>query len=386
MDSPGFSLCEEEVARYNRHIIIPGFGLPAQQKLKNAKVLVIGAGGLGSPVLLYLAAAGVGTLGIVDFDVVENSNLQRQVLFGINGIGQPKVLAARQRLLNLNPFIKIEVYYTTITSANAMELISGYDVVADGTDNFTTRYLINDACVLSGKPNVYASIFQFEGQLTVFNHLNLNGQRGPNYRDLFSTPPPKDLVPNCAEGGVLGVLPGVIGTLQALEVIKVITGLGEVLSGRLYCFDALHFESRIFELKANPANPISGVHPSIHELIDYEQFCSMPSFERPVKEVTAREFYNWQIKGEDYQLIDVREPDEYERVNLDGELIPLATIVENAERISRLKKVVIHCKVGGRSEKAIRQLEDHFGFQNLYNLKGGIVAYSKEVQPPIANF
>src|SRR5215831_14143381 len=249
---------KEELARYNRHIIIPEFGLEAQQKLKAANVLVVGSGGLGSPVLLYLAAAGVGTIGIIDFDVVDDSNLQRQVLFGVEEIGKPKVEAARRRLEALNPHIKIVLYNTQLTSKNALDILKDYDVVADGTDNFPTRYLVNDASVILNKTNIYASIFQFEGQVSVFNYVNEKGERGPNYRDLYPTPPPPGLVPSCAEGGVLGVLPGIIGSLQALEVIKVITGVGELLNGRFYIFDSLNFESRTFKIKRNPGNPLNG--------------------------------------------------------------------------------------------------------------------------------
>jgi molybdopterin/thiamine biosynthesis adenylyltransferase/rhodanese-related sulfurtransferase len=376
----------EELGRYNRHIIIPDFGLEAQKKLKAAKVLVIGSGGLGSPVLLYLAAAGVGTLGIVDFDVVDDSNLQRQVLFGVDEIGKPKVEAARKRLQSLNPHIAINVYNTQLTSQNALEIIKDYDVVADGTDNFPTRYLVNDACVLLDKPNVYASIFQFEGQVSVFNYKNANGEPGPNYRDLYPTPPPPGLVPSCAEGGVLGVLPGIIGSLQALEVIKVITGVGETLSGRFFMFDALNFDSRTFNIKRSPSNPLNGENPTITALIDYEQFCGMKAVEKPVKDITAKEFYDWQVKGEDFQVIDVREPHEYEIVNIGAELIPLATVAQNADRIDRNRKVVVHCKMGGRSAKAIRELEEKFGFTNLYNLKGGILGYIDEVKPELQKY
>jgi len=376
---------KEELTRYNRHIIIPEFGLAAQQKLKAARVLVIGSGGLGSPLLLYLAAAGVGTLGLVDYDLVEDSNLHRQVLFGIDSIGLSKVDAARERLLNLNPHITIHVYQTQLTASNALTLLKDYDVIADGTDNFPTRYLINDACVILGKTNVYASIFQFEGQVTVFNYLNGEGDRGPNYRDLFSMPPPPGLVPSCAEGGVLGVLPGIIGSMQALEVIKVITGVGEILNGRLFSFDALTFESRTFNLKRNPANPLNGTNPTITELIDYEEFCGVKVVEQKIKEITARDLYDWQVRGEDFQLIDVRELIEYEEVNIGAQLVPLSGILDYADSISRVKKVVIHCKMGGRSAKAIRQLEDRWGFQNLYNLKGGIVAYISEVQMPLGS-
>jgi adenylyltransferase/sulfurtransferase len=377
---------KEELARYNRHIIIPEFGFEAQQKLKAGKVLVVGSGGLGSPVLLYLAAAGVGTIGIVDFDVVDDSNLQRQVLFGVDEIGKPKVEAARRRIEALNPHIKIILYNTQLTSANALDIIKDYDVVADGTDNFPTRYLVNDASVLLGKPNVYASIFQFEGQVSVFNHRNAKGELGPNYRDLYPTPPPPGLVPSCAEGGVLGVLPGIIGSLQALEVIKILTGVGDPLNGRFYIFDALNFENRTFNISRRKDNPLNGENPTITQLIDYEQFCGMKAVERPVKEITARELYDWQVKGEKFQLIDVREPHEYDIVNIGAELIPLATVAANADRISKDTKVVVHCKMGGRSAKAIRELEEKFGYQNLYNLKGGILSYIDEVQPELTKY
>ena len=378
---------KEELARYNRHIIIPGFGMEAQLKLKAAKVLVIGSGGLGSPVLLYLAAAGVGTIGIVDFDVVDDSNLQRQVLFGVDSIGQPKVEAARRRLTALNPHIRINLYNTHLNSQNALDILKDYDVIADGTDNFPTRYLVNDASVLLGKPNVYASIFQFEGQVSVFNYRNASGVIGPNYRDLYPTPPPPGLVPSCAEGGVLGVLPGIIGSLQALEVIKVITGVGETLSGRFFIFDALNFESRTFNIRPREDNPLTGKNPTITALIDYEQFCGMRAVEeRPLKEVTVKELYDLQVKGESFQLIDVREPHEYDIVNIGGELIPLASISANSDRIDKDRKVIVHCKVGGRSAKAIRELEEKFGFNNLYNLKGGILAYIDEVQPELTKY
>lgn len=386
MNHQDIQFSKEELSRYNRHIIIPEFGLEAQQKLKAAKVLVVGSGGLGSPLLLYLAAAGVGTIGIVDHDVVEDSNLHRQVLFGMKEIGLPKVEAAKLRLQSLNPYITIRTYNTQLTPHNAMDLVKEYDVVADGTDNFPTRYLVNDACVLSDKPNVYASIFQFEGQVSVFNYVDSKGDRGPNYRDLFSEPPPAGLVPNCAEGGVLGVLPGIIGCLQGLEVIKVITGVGEVLSGRLFFFDALSFESRTLNIKRNPTNPLNGSNPTMKELINYEQFCGVKAVEKKVKEISVEELYDWQVRGEDFQLIDVREPYEYDIVNLSGQLMPLAKIVSRADEISRDKKVVVHCKMGGRSAKAIRELEDKFGFENLYNLKGGIIAYIDEVQPELEKY
>ena len=368
---------KEELARYNRHIIIPEFGIEAQKKLKAAKVLVIGSGGLGSPLLLYLAAAGVGTLGIVDLDVVDDSNLQRQVLFGVQDIGIPKVEAAKIRLKQLNPHIKIKTYNTQFTSKNALEIIRDYDVVADGTDNFPTRYLVNDASVLAGIPNVYASIFQFEGQVSVFNYTDKNGTKGPNYRDLYPTPPEPGLIPNCAEGGVFGVLPGIIGSLQANEVIKVITGVGEPLSGRFFVFDALTFETRTLKItkRANSTE--------IKELIDYEQFCGISAIEKPVKEISTLELENWISNGEDFQIIDVRETSEYEQINIGAHLIPLGEVIARNHEIEREKKVVIHCRSGARSAKAIRQLEE-IGFDNLYNLKGGILDIEQETLLPLA--
>ena len=376
-----------ELARYNRHIIIPEFGEEAQLKLKAARVLIIGSGGLGSPALLYLTAAGVGTIGIVDFDIVDDSNLQRQVLFDVREIGKPKVEAAKRRLEALNPYVNIVIHHTHINSGNALEIIKDYDVIADGTDNFPTRYLVNDATLLLDKPNVYGSIFQFEGQVSVFNYVNRKGERGPNYRDLYPTPPPPGLVPSCAEGGVLGVLPGIIGSLQALEVIKVITGVGEPLSGRFYTFDALNFESRTFNIKRRDDNPVNGKNPTIHELIDYEQFCGMRAVEeKPIKEITVRDLYNWQVTGKPFKLIDVREPSEYQIAQIGGALIPLAKVADHAELIPRDIDVVIHCKSGARSQKAIRELEDKFGFKNLYNLKGGILAYIDQIQPELTRY
>jgi adenylyltransferase/sulfurtransferase len=377
----------EEMARYNRHIIIPGFGEEGQKKLKASKVLIIGSGGLGSPALLYLTAAGVGTIGIVDFDVVDDSNLQRQVIFDIREIGKPKVEAAKRRLEALNPHTRFILHNTHLNSGNALDIIKDYDVVADGTDNFPTRYLVNDATLILDKPNVYGSIFQFEGQVSVFNYVNDKGERGPNYRDLYPTPPPPGLVPSCAEGGVLGVLPGIIGSLQALEVIKVITGIGEPLSGRFYTFDALNFESRTFNIKRRDDNPVNGKNPTIHELIDYEQFCGMRAIEeKPVKEITARDLFDWQVKGKKFKLIDVREPSEFKIVQIGGELIPLSTISEHADEIPTDMDVVFLCKSGIRSLKAIKELEEKYPFNNLYNLKGGILAYIDQVQPELTRY
>ncbi len=355
---------KEELSRYNRHIILPSFGPEAQQKLKSARVLVVGAGGLGSPLLMYLAAAGVGTIGIIDFDKVDDSNLHRQVLFTIDDIGKPKAEAARQRLQLLNPYIDIVAHNTKLTSENAIAIIKDYEIVADGTDNFPTRYLVNDACVLSGKPNVYASVFQFEGQVSVFNY---NG--GPNYRDLFPTPPKPGVVPDCATGGVLGVLPGIIGSLQALEVIKLITGIGEPLSGKFYLFDALHFEGRSFKIEKTGT--------VIKELIDYDLFCGLKNTNQHMKEITVKQLREWEQSGKEFQLIDVREPNEFEEANMGAELIPLATVSENANKIRKDIDVVVHCRSGVRSAKAISELEKQ-GYNNLYNLKGGILAYLEE--------
>jgi molybdopterin/thiamine biosynthesis adenylyltransferase/rhodanese-related sulfurtransferase len=379
-----------ELERYSRHLIIPEFNIEGQKKLKEARVLVVGSGGLGSPLLLYLTAAGVGTIGIVDFDVVDESNLQRQVLFGVENVGKPKVEAARERLNSLNPHVKIITYNEKFTSANALHIIKDYDIVADGTDNFPTRYLVNDACVLLDKVNVYASIYRFDGQLSVFNYLEKNGERGPNYRDLFPSPPPPGLVPSCAEGGVIGVLPGILGSLQANEVIKVITGIGEVLSGRLFLFDAASFETRTLKVRRDLSNPLNGANPSQTTLIDYEQFCGLNITQRSenseVKEIDVFELHQLIENGDDFQLIDVREPYEYAIANINGNLFPLGNITEFAPKISRERKVVVHCRSGVRSAKAIRQLEQEFGFNNLYNLKGGILAYAKEVDQSLATY
>ncbi len=378
-----------ELERYSRHLIIPEFNIAGQRKLKEAKVLVVGSGGLGAPLLQYLAAAGVGTLGIVDFDVVDDSNLQRQVLFSVDDVGTPKVEAAKKRLEGLNPHITIKTYNTQLTSQNALDIIKDYDVVADGTDNFPTRYLVNDACVLLDKVNVYASIFRFDGQVSVFNYKNEDGTVGPNYRDLFPTPPPPGLVPSCAEGGVIGVLPGILGTLQANEVIKVLTGIGEPLVGRMFLFDALTFETRTLKVHRDPSNPLNGENPTQTELIDYEHFCGLrvhKKEESGVKEITVEELAQWQDSGKDFQLIDVREPYEYEISNLDAKLIPLKTVLDQVDEIASEKDVVIHCRSGKRSADAIRQLEKKFGFKNLYNLKGGILAYADLIDTSLAKY
>ena len=368
-----------ELSRYNRHIILPQFGLAAQKKLKAARVLVVGSGGLGSPILLYLAAAGIGTIGIVDFDTVDESNLQRQVLFDTGEIGMSKAEAAAQRVKALNPHIAVVVHHTKLTSANAMEIIKQYDIVADGTDNFPARYLINDACVLCGKPYVYGSVYQFEGQLSLFNYTNAKGITGPNYRDLYPTPPPAELIPDCALGGVLGVLPGIIGSMQALELIKTITGVGENLSGKFLVYDALSSSWRSFTIKRDPGNPLNGKNPTVTSLIDYDAFCNIEK-EQGLKEINPEELDRLFSSNEDFQLVDVREEDEYAAFNIGGELISLKHILNNAGKIKRDKKVVLHCQMGSRSKQAIHLLEEKFGFDNLYNLKGGLTAYKNMLE------
>lgn len=366
----GMQFSREEMARYHRHLILPEFGVEGQQKLKAARVLVVGAGGLGSPLLLYLAAAGVGTIGIVEFDTVDASNLQRQVLFGQRDTGTGKAVAARNRLTDLNPHIKVRIHEVRLTSGNAMEIMQEYDVVADGSDNFPTRYLVNDACVLAGKPLVYAAVSQFEGQVSVFHFQNKSGERGPNYRDLYPEPPAPGSILSCAEGGVLGVLPGIIGSMQALEVIKIITGIGEPLDGRLFLFDALGFQSRTFKIRKRADNPLNEGNPAITQLIDYELFCGI---EKPVKEITVSELDEWRNSGEPFQLIDVREPHEHAAFNLGGASIPLGAISDEAELISKTQKIVLYCQSGLRSSKAARELEK-LGFEQVYSLKGGVMA------------
>ena len=368
-------LSKGELERYSRHLIIPDFNIEAQLKLKRSRVLVIGAGGLGCPVLQYLTAAGVGTLGLLDFDVVSLSNLQRQILYDADQVGQKKIHAAHAKLSGLNEHVVFELHDTKITSSNALKIIDAYDLIVDGTDNFPTRYLVNDACVLASKPLVYGSIFQFEGQASVFNQLEEDGSRGPTYRDLFPTPPPPDLVPNCAEGGVIGVLPGIIGCLQANEAIKVITGIGETLSGKLYVFDALTFSSVTLHIRHDvEQEPIT-------QLIDYESFCGFqPSTDAPtVEEISVNNLKEWMERGQSFQLIDVRNKYEYDIVNLGGELIPLDAIAEQNDKINRTGPVVLHCRSGKRSAEAIIKLQSQFGFTNLLNLSGGILAYAKEI-------
>ncbi len=369
-------LSKEELARYSRHLILPEFNIEGQKKLKASKILVVGAGGLGSPLLLYLTAAGVGHIGIVDFDVVDASNLQRQVLFSDIDVGKPKVELAAARLRSLNPNVNVQTYNLYLNAENATEIISQYDLVADGSDNFPTRYLINDACVILGKPLIYGSIFRFEGQVSVFNLPDKNGSMGPNYRDLFPNPPPPDLVPSCAEGGVMGVLPGIIGSLQASEAIKVITGIGETLSGRLFLFDALTFETRIMKLSKDPKRK------AITKLIDYEHFCGagVKTSKKSTKEITVFELQELIKSGEgNYQLIDVREPFEYEIASIGGERIPSGMIVQSIDRLAGDKKVIFYCRSGVRSAGVVEKLQENFGLENLYNLHGGILAWAEQI-------
>lgn len=381
----------EELARYSRHIILPDFNIEGQKKLKQAKVLVVGTGGLGAPLLLYLTAAGVGTIGLVDFDVVDDSNLQRQVLFTRDDIGIPKVVAAKKRLEALNPYVKFITYQTGLTSDNAIDIIKDYDVVADGTDNFPTRYLVNDACVLLGKVNVYASIYRFEGQATVFNYTNKDGELGPNYRDLFPTPPPPGLVPSCAEGGVLGVLPGILGSLQANEVIKVISGVGETLSGRLFLFDAATFETRTLKIKRRKDNPLNGENPTQKGLIDYQQFCGVGGEEshgekKPVKSINVKQLDTLIKEKANIQIVDVREAYEYDIANIHGELMPKSEVTNHISKIAKDKQVIVHCRSGKRSADVIEILQDKYGFENLYNLEGGILAWAKEIDTTMPTY
>lgn len=369
----------EEQMRYSRHFLLPELGEAGQLKLKNSRVLVVGAGGLGSPLLLYLAAAGIGTIGIVDADRVDDSNLQRQVLFDQSHVGVAKVAAARARLLALNPHIHIQAYDTRLTAANALEILQNFDLVADGSDNFPTRYLVNDACVLLDKPLVYASIYRFEGQVSVFNLRDAQGERGPNYRDLYPTPPASDAIPDCAEGGVLGVLAGIIGSMQASEVIKIAAGIGTPLRGRLFTFDALSFETHTFKIRCRNEYIVT-------ELIDYEHFCNPLPPARAIRELRPEDLHRGLQTGEIIQLIDVREAKEYQLVNLGGTWIPMSELPVQAGRILRGGKVVVHCKTGARSARAIRELEEMFGFDNLYNLQGGILAYIEACRPDLPRY
>ncbi len=377
-------LSNEEIARYSRHLILPEVGLEGQRKLKAARVLMIGTGGLGSPLGLYLAAAGIGTIGLVDFDVVDESNLQRQIIHGTKDVGRPKIESAKDRLLDINPNTKIEAFETRLTSENALELFKDFDVIVDGTDNFPTRYLVNDASVLTGKPNVYGSIFRFEGQVSVFW-----AEKGACYRCLYPEPPPPGLVPSCAEGGVLGVLPGIVGTIQANEVLKVILGAEGILLNRLLLFDAWKMKFRELKLRKNPDCPICGENPTIKELIDYEEFCGLNlPVETPVlEEITASELNDLIKNNSEVQIIDVREPNEYEIAKIPNtKLIPLGQVVARAKEIDSSRTAVLHCKGGVRSAKAIADLQTAGYKGKLLNLKGGITAWSDEVDSSVPKY
>jgi sulfur-carrier protein adenylyltransferase/sulfurtransferase len=387
MATPATSLTPQEIQRYSRHLIMPEVGMDGQLKLKNAKVLCIGTGGLGAPLGVYLAAAGVGRIGLVDFDVVDHSNLQRQILFGTKDVGRPKIAAAADRLRDLNPAIQIDTYETKLTSENALELFKDYDIIVDGTDNFPTRYLVNDACVLLGKPNVYGSIFRFEGQATIFAYPG-----GPCYRCLYPEPPPPGLVPSCAEGGVLGVLPGIVGSIQAAETLKLILQTGDSLVGRLLLFDALAMKFRELKLRKNPECPACGdpQHRTITKLIDYEEFCGIRGEEAPamastVPEITPKELKSRLDKGDDLFILDVREPHEYQICNLGGKLIPLGEISRRAHELDSSREIVVHCRSGKRSAEAAEFLRTA-GFRKLLNLKGGILAWSDEVDPSVPKY
>jgi adenylyltransferase/sulfurtransferase len=379
------ALSRDEISRYARHLIIPSVGIEGQQRLKAARVLIVGAGGLGSPVALYLAAAGVGHIGLVDFDIVDVTNLQRQILHGTKDVGRLKLDSARDRIADTNPHVDLTTYATALTSLNALDIIRQYDLVVDGTDNFPTRYLVNDACVLLSKPNVYGSIFRFEGQASVFSAAD-----GPCYRCLFPEPPPPGTVPSCAEGGVLGVLPGLIGTIQATEAIKLIIGIGEPLVGRLLLVDALAAQFRTVNVRKNPSCPACGTH-EIKSLIDYEEFCGMrpedrgPNTDGPIPEITPIELAE-RLRAGDVDLIDVREPNEWDFARIPGaRLIPLGDFPAAIGSLDPTRDIVVQCRSGMRSAKAVRQLQ-HAGFTRVRNLAGGILRWSDDVDPSVPKY
>jgi adenylyltransferase/sulfurtransferase len=384
----GIDFSNDEIARYSRHLIMPEVTLEGQKRLKAASILCIGTGGLGSPIALYLAAAGIGRLGLVDYDVVDFSNLQRQILHGTDDVGRKKLNSAKDRIKAVNPNVQVDLHDLMFRSENAMQVVRDYDIVIDGTDNFPTRYLSNDVCVLMEKPNVYGSIFRFDGQCTVFApHLG-----GPCYRCMFPEPPPPGMVPSCAEGGVLGVLPGIIGVLQAIEAIKLIMGIGDSLIGRLVSFDALKLRFKEFKIRKDPNCPICGDHPTIHELIDYDQFCGIPQAdaeaekELDVPTITAVDLKTKLDRKDKFVLVDVREPYEYDICNISGsKLIPLGELPARLSELDSADEIVLHCKVGGRSAKALRILQDA-GFRKLSNLQGGILAWSEKVDPSIPRY
>src|SRR6478672_9542085 len=377
-------LSSDEILRYSRHLILPEVALEGQQRLKASRVLLIGAGGLGSPLALYLAAAGVGTIGLVDFDVVDVTNLQRQIVHGSKDVGRPKLESARDRLKDLNPHVHVEGFETRLTSENALEIVRDFDIVIDGTDNFATRYLTNDACVILGKPNVYGSIYRFEGQSSVFAT-----EEGPCYRCLYPEPPPPGLVPSCAEGGVLGVLPGLVGTIQATEGIKLLLGIGEPLIGRLLLIDALTMQFRTMRLRKNPNCPACGTR-EIRELIDYDQFCGIGGdpLQDPngIPELTPAELAAKQQRKDDFDLIDVREPHEWAIAKIPGaRLVPLSAFTDSLHQFDSARDIVVHCKMGGRSAKAVRQLQAA-GFKKVWNIEGGILRWRDDVDPKLPKY
>jgi len=387
IDPAAVELSHEEIQRYSRHLIMPEVGMSGQKKLKAASVLLIGTGGLGSPLAMYLSAAGIGRLGLVDYDIVDYTNLQRQIIHGTKDVGRSKLQSAKETILDINPHVQVDSYEVPLTSANALEILAPYDIIIDGTDNFPTRYLTNDACVLLGKPNVYGSIFRFEGQASVFY-----ADEGPCYRCLFPEPPPPGLVPSCAEGGVLGVLPGTIGAIQATEAIKLIIGQGQPLIGRLLLYDALDMSFDEVRLRKNPNCPVCGPNPTITELIDYEQFCGMPAHDRSlyvtaenvdtaVPQITPAELKRRLDNGDVLQIVDVREPHEWEISNLEdlgAFLVPQNEILEHMGELDMTRDIVVMCRSGARSASVIRELQKH-GFQRLLNLEGGINEWAREV-------
>jgi sulfur-carrier protein adenylyltransferase/sulfurtransferase len=381
---PEAVLSNDEILRYSRHLIMPEVGMEGQQKLKAAKVLCIGAGGLGSPLSLYLTAAGVGTLGIVDFDVVDYTNLQRQIIHSTSDVGRKKLESAAEKLKAINPFLNLRTFETKLTSANALELFRDFDIVADGTDNFPTRYLVNDACVLTGKPNVYGSIFRFEGQASVFAT-----EDGPCYRCLYPEPPPPGLVPSCAEGGVLGILPGLVGVIQATETIKLILGQGESLVGRLLLVDALGMKFRELKLRKNPDCPVCGKNPAITKLIDYEEFCGIRGQEEPgandIPSISVEALKKRLDAKDDIFILDVREPHEYQICHLNGYLIPVGDLPKRVNELDSSREIITHCKMGGRSAKAVNFLR-RSGFKKVYNLTGGITAWAEKIDPKMPKY
>ena len=380
-------LTKDELSRYSRHLILPEVGEEGQRKLKAARVLCVGTGGLGSPLALYLAAAGVGTLGLVDFDVVDASNLQRQIIHSTADIGRKKLDSAAEKLKALNPELNVVKHDTLLSSANALDILKDYDVIADGTDNFPTRYLVNDACVLLGKPNAYGSIFRFEGQASVFAT-----EDGPCYRCLYPEPPPPGLVPSCAEGGVLGILPGLVGVIQATEVIKLILGKGSPLIGRLLLVDALNMRFRELKLRKNPECPVCGAHPTVTQLIDYQQFCGIApaakeenTVKNGIPQITVTDLKQRIDAGEDLFILDVREPFEYQIANIGGKLIPQGEVPQRLAEIDREREIVVQCKSGGRSQRIAEFLKQS-GYPKVVNLTGGILAWSSEIDPTVPKY